>query len=234
MSIKFYKYSETGPRFENQDSLDAAAFDNSFYACIADGVGGSNCGKIASQESVSFFISQIISGKTNLKEIIISTHERLKNLQNSNIECSKMATTFTGCIIFENSLTAVHVGDSRLCILRGNGIKQLTEDQTEVDRLLKSGKIKYKDVETYPRKHIIESAIGASDFPTIQTFNFELVQGDRVLITTDGVHELISKVEFRDLSVRNKDINSFGLALVNLLNTRKLTDNASFILISVE
>ena len=117
---------------------------------------------MASEECLSFFLNNLKSGEVELQEIIKSAHQKLKDLQSINVECKGMATTFTGCLITGNLLNGVHVGDSRLCILRGNGIKQLSENHTEVERLLKAGKIKWEDVETYPRKHILESAVGAN------------------------------------------------------------------------
>lgn len=234
MSIDFYKYSDKGPRTENQDSLEVLTFNKSFIACVADGVGGANCGKLASEECLRFFVQKVKQSEFSLEEIILSSHHHLKDLQTKNIECKGMATTFTGCIIKDNQLNGVHVGDSRICILRGNGIKQLSENHTEVARLLRLGKLRQEDVDTYPRKHILESAVGINKLPLIQNFSFALMIGDRILITTDGVHDAISKLEFRDLSKKSKNINEFGNNIQILLKEKKLSDNTSFIVVSIE
>ena len=73
MKIESFKYSDSGPRLENQDSISVKEFEDFFVACIADGVGGRNCGSIASQESINFFLSEIINN--NVKH-----NEHLRNI----------------------------------------------------------------------------------------------------------------------------------------------------------
>jgi PPM family protein phosphatase len=234
VGLDFFTYSDKGPRTENQDSWDVATTDAGFVACIADGVGGGNCGKLAAVETVQRFIKKNSAGNiSELNVVVKSIHEEIKVLQIENRECKGMATTLTACIIKDNALHGVHVGDSRLCILRENGVKQLTDNHTELNTLLKSGKLKAEDAENYPRKHVLESAIGAKDMPTIQLFDFQLLPNDRIILTTDGVHEVISKIEFRDLSVKAETVEEFGQSIIKMLEMRKLTDNVTFLIISV-
>lgn len=234
MRVDFFKYTDKGGRNENQDSLDVRLINNSILiACIADGVGGANCGQVASEISVKEFHNKLNMGTGNMKEILLQIHNDLKSYQIENSNCKGMATTFTGCVLKGGVLEGVHIGDSRLCILRGNGIRQLTENHTEVNRLLKEGKISKEDVEFYPRKNVLESAIGAQRQPRIQNFIFRLMLNDRILLTTDGVHEIITKVEFRDKSINNPSIKDFGNSIIDTLKSRKLTDNVSFIILSV-
>ena len=80
----------------------------------------------------------------------------------------------------------------------------------------------------------MESAIGINRELTIQKFDFNIEDGDRILLTTDGVHELISKVEFRDMSINNKELNAFGDAIIKTLESKKATDNLTFMLIEID
>ena len=144
-----------------------------------------------------------------------------------------MATTFTGCLISDNKIKGVHLGDSRLCLLRGNGIKQLTVNHTEANRLFLAGKLTKDELDNYPRKNVIESAIGIKGQLTIQCFDFDLQLNDRIIISSDGVHGLISKIEFRDLSIKYKLLNEFGEALKSLLQKKGLIDNATFLIIEL-
>jgi protein phosphatase len=234
MKIGSFKYSDKGSRIENQDTVEALELNGFYIACVADGVGGGNCGKLASQTIVDLFISNKYDTNINLTEVIETAHNKIKYLQSVNTDCSGMATTFTGCIIDGNNLKIVHVGDSRLCILRGNGIQQLTDSHTEAYRLYRAGKIKFEDIKNYPRRHILESAVGIDENLTIQSLEFGLLQGDRILLTTDGVHDIISKQEFRDLSMRSDSVTVYGYEIVSLLKSKKITDNVSFVILSVE
>jgi serine/threonine protein phosphatase PrpC len=230
----YFQYTDPGPRDDNQDAIDIRHKESYTLACIADGVGGGSCGSLASTESVKFFSNAIDNPiYARLEDALQATHQRIKELQKKNEECHGMATTFTACLIRSGSLFGVHVGDSRLCILRGNGIKQLTDPHTEAHRLFLEGKLTFNDLATYPRRNVLESAIGIKGEIKIQTFRFDLQVGDRVLLTTDGVHDVINKLEFRDLSKESANVEQFGKKIIELLKDKRLTDNVSFILMDV-
>jgi protein phosphatase len=234
MKLGIFKYSERGPRLENQDAIGTVVMDDVFGACIADGVGGSSCGSVASSESVSEFISCMSERFLNLKSIIDRINDRLGMLQLESNECKGMATTFTGYFIVENILSAVHIGDSRLSILRNNGIKQLSHDQTELSMLLRTGQLSIEEAKTYPRRHVLLSALtGSRNRSMEQYMDFEILQGDRILLTTDGVHDLLTKVELRDLSINSLTVEEFGTKILKMLKSKSLTDNYSFIIVEV-
>jgi len=231
MNISSFCHSEIGPRDENQDTISLKNIEDCFVAGVADGVGGGNCGSIASNQSINYFFETLKINEFDLEKTILATHHNLTILQQNNPKCQGMATTFTATVIAGNLLKGIHAGDSRLCVLRGNGLKQLTTPHTEAERLVRDGRIKREDLSTYPRRNIIESALGIKGTPEVQAFEFKLLAGDRILLTTDGVHDLISKVEFRDMSITTPTIAEFGEKIKQKLSERKLTDNASFILI---
>lgn len=234
MNIRLYKYTDKGPRNENQDSFGYKRAENFFVACIADGVGGANGGKLASQKSVDEYLNGVNNTNINQNKIINQIHKSIVELQQKDERNSKMATTFTSCIIAQSKLEGGHLGDSRLCILRRNGIKQLTINHTEVNRLIKEGKLTLEEAKDYPRRNVLESAIGINRELIIQKFEFDLEHGDRLLLTTDGVHDVISKVEFRDMSKNNEDLDDFGDEIVKVLKSRNITDNTTFLLLELK
>ncbi|TDO77601.1 serine/threonine protein phosphatase PrpC [Flavobacterium chryseum] len=231
--MEIYQFTEIGPRTENQDSFGIKNQNNILIACVADGVGGANNGKFASQLSVDKFLESVHSYEDNLALIIESIHNTVLDYQEKDSNYKGMATTFTACLISKNKLKGIHLGDSRLCVLRRNGIKQLTQNHTEAKRLYKAGKLSFEEMNNYPRKNVIESAIGMKDKILIQPFYFDLEPKDRIIITSDGIHELISKIEFRDLSIKNKNLNIFGDELASLVKSKKMIDNSTFVIIEI-
>jgi serine/threonine protein phosphatase PrpC len=233
MQLEYFTHTERGPRPGNEDALQVAVNDFSGTFCVADGVGGSNCGSMASSISVTEFVTHA-TVNANLATLLKEIQNKLLEYQTMHPECKGMATTFTGCLVHEDKLLGIHAGDSKLFVLRRNGIKQLTETHTEAFRLYKAGKLSADEFLTYPRKNIIESALGTTTAPMIQEFTFDLESGDRILITTDGVHDFIAKKEFRDLSLQSSDVHEFGEKIILELANKPLTDNATFVLFSVE
>jgi len=231
--MNLYQYTEKGPRADNQDSYGFKNLNGFTVACLADGVGGANSGKFVSNLCVNKYLESISDFDDELIPIIESIHKSVLQYQLDLEEYRGMATTFTGCLISENKLKGVHLGDSRLCLLRGNGIKQLTINHTEANRLFLAGKLTKDELINYPRKNIIESAIGIKGQLKIQSFEFDLQFNDRIIISSDGVHELINKFEFRDLSIKYKVLKDFGDALISLLHEKVMIDNSTFLIIEL-
>lgn len=237
MKFDIEYYSDIGKRTENQDSfLFKLVDENVLISCIADGVGGKLGGGQASNISVNFFINQFKDNQIDhimLSKIILDINTKIIE-EASNGQNYGMATTFTGITIKDNILNGIHTGDTRVCILRGNGIKQLTNDHTEIARFIKEKKISFKESLSYPRKNIIESALGIIDRdPILQEFNFEILKGDRIILTTDGVHGIISKRDFRDISLKSNSSKDFLEALILYLKRKEPNDNNTIIVITI-
>lgn len=73
-----------------------------------------------------------------------------------------MGTTIVLVAVIYNKVYYLSVGDSRLYYISNdrNSIKQITEDDTYVNTLLKTNAIEQKDVENHPQKHVLTKAIG--------------------------------------------------------------------------
>ncbi|WP_316807382.1 PP2C family protein-serine/threonine phosphatase [Pedobacter agri] len=232
--FKVYSFSTIGPRGKNEDCCRVEHSANSLLACLADGVGGNKCGDVASQYTVSRFFEELkVNSEINLTDSLLSIHNEIKQKGDNDIKCSGMATTFTGCVITNNLARIIHVGDSRLYWLRGNGIKQLTQDHTEVAELLRRGKLTKEEALVYPRRNILQSAIGTEKAPSLQEITFEGIVGDRILISSDGFYEVFSKLKLRDVSLQFKKFEMFTQTIVKQLMSSKLNDNSSFIAIEI-
>jgi protein phosphatase len=234
--LKSYIKSLTGPRQNNEDYPLLRDFGALTIACIADGVGGNNCGEIASKLSADLFFSALKTAGAvdNLKNLIIDIDAQLKDYSKSHPLCSGMATTLSACIIQDHFLKGVHVGDSRVVILRGNGLKQLTDEHTESARLLNAGIITKSEFVEHHQRNILTSALGSSRALVIQEFEFKLNSRDRIILSSDGFHEVIGKLTLRDLSLANINIDEFGQAILDFLENSKLKDNCTFLLLEVE
>lgn len=230
MKYQHSSFSDQGPHSENQDSLLVSlTHDDLCIACIADGVGSEDCGQQAAQFATKFFVETLERNPSSeLWEVANAVNEDLLSRTKQGF-----VTTFTGVVIKGNELRGIHAGDTRVCLLRGNGLKQLTEDHTEYSRLLKAGKLTPEEAASYPRKHVLESALGTMTEPQLDSFGFKLQRGDRVLLTTDGVHNLMSKKELRDLSKANQNVHDFVSAVVKRIKETKPSDNYSLITIEI-
>lgn len=232
--MEYFSYTNIGPRKTNEDSLFITKDIGILYACIADGVGGLKHGEFASNFLTKEFSVYIKNNqKIDLSEFVRNANHNLIQIAKEDLKVETVGTTFTAGIISSNLIKGIHVGDSRVCILRGNGIRQLTIEHNEAGRLMREGKINPLDKANYPRKNIIESIIGNKELFEYQNFDFALQVNDRIILSTDGFHETLSKKEIRDISIRYKSLGEFFRQLVIEIESRILRDNTSFVCIEI-
>lgn len=217
-------YSDKGPRDQNQDFVAFERLKDTTIIVVADGVGGNKGGSTASKLACESFIKFIKNGYSP-GEALSATHSIVKENGANDPDLWGMATTLTGAIFSDKKMYGAHVGDSRIYQLRKNGIKQITEDHSEVSRLLKQGKITKEYAETYPRKNILYSAVGVSSEFVYHDFEIELEPKDRILIITDGIYSVLNKKEIRDISLKNSELPSFFDEILERTILSKPKDN---------
>lgn len=229
--------SEVGPRARNEDSLGIwAESPKVAMAAIADGLGGLQGGAAASQLAISEIERLIALGdlpSNDLHKVFSGLHEEIIQAQQRSAENRAMATTLSFIQIEEGGLKGAHVGDTRVMVARRNGIKRLTQDQTEAWRLFQGGVIDRSDYRTYPRKNVLYSALGAHRGIEVQEFSFETLPGDFIIMTSDGVHQLVSMSEFRDISKVSYTCAEFVGYVRQKVEERMPTDNFSIVVLRV-
>ena len=167
---------------------------------IADGVGGNNAGAIAS----SFVCENLKNIVLSDKNVLVDINSQLIMKSTENAKYSGMATTLSGVCIGDNMTSSFHVGNTRIFIFQGSYIKQITEDHTSVNWLIKTGRISPKDAETYDRRNEITACFGGGNPALINSLVFEennetLSNSKRIVLTSDGIHEYISIDELEDI-----------------------------------
>ncbi|EIQ1513593.1 protein phosphatase 2C domain-containing protein [Vibrio fluvialis] len=232
--MQTYLFSSKGPRITNQDAASLTYVSGGVLLCVADGVGGNNGGEVASKLAIEVFLREVISSKSSFSfsKAIEVAHNEIKERASEDTELSGMATTFTAVFVTSDRVIGIHCGDSRAYILRDNGIKQLSEDHSEVAKLIRSGKLTKEAAVDYPRKNVIYSALGSHKELVVDEFEFELVSQDRIVLVTDGVHGVVSKKTFRDTSLNSSSLKEWCDTIVTILEGLGPEDN--FTIASVE
>ena len=231
MRLDFAKATGLGPRQFNEDAVGQIWLGHdSLAVSVADGLGGMGGGAKASQLAIDAFVqcdfNHLLSSE-DLLAAVKNIHEKIVTAQQTDEGHRKMATTFTAAVIRDQKLFGAHCGDTRLIIARGKGIQRLTSDHSEGMRLLKAGKISKDEYVAYPRKHILDSALGSHKEPIIDTFMFPLQVFDKIVITSDGMHQKVKLRELRDVLALHSDPASFVLEAESLLISRAPDDNYS-------
>lgn len=172
---------------------------------IADGIGGTEGGDVASSMAIST-LKDILgrSPEKPLRECFAIIREKLATAAKADQSLSQMGTTLSVCIAQDNNVHVGHVGDSRVYHLRGQGIMDRTKDQTEIQKLIDQGVLTKARAKKYHRKHILLSALTAKTDYEFYENQFSLNVGDRIILLTDGVYNLIARQEIKEFSVKSE------------------------------
>jgi serine/threonine protein phosphatase PrpC len=133
----------------------------------------------------------------------------------------------------QNHLVVGHVGDSRTYHLHNGQIKQLSRDQTFVNRMVELGQLTPEEAEDHPRKNELQQAIGGQ--PDVQPglYQAKLSRGDWVLVCSDGLSNHVTADELQKMLEREASGSAEEAArrLTNLVNLRGATDNSTIVVV---
>ena len=235
MNFTFQSFSLGLDTRPNQDAIAVKCFSsNRLFAAIADGVGGQKGGEIASKIAVDWagrllFEDFSFSFDTVFAEIV----KELQKISLNDKTLIEMATTLSLITEKDGRIYFGHVGDSRIYHLRDKGLLQITQDQTEAALLVKQGILSVSRAKTYPRRSVLVSALSVKGDHELMTGSFEIMPRDRILLLTDGVYRLMTKIEIRDLSISSSSLAEFVRNVSERLCVKGLKDDASLIAVDV-
>ncbi len=247
--MMFYGKTDVGKkRSANQDDFIIKSYpDCTVAAVVCDGMGGVNGGNIASALAVSAFIRTVDeSPLCDLTEDEV-TSLLLKAVDEANIAVYDkagedpsllgMGTTLVGCIIRDDKLSAVNIGDSRLYVVRADGmIEQISHDHSYVQYLVDLGTMTKEEAKNSKNKNLITRAVGTERTVEGDTFSVDLCTGDSVFICSDGLSNLVEDEEIAKIvsdGAKNADLQSACEKLVSLANERGGSDNITSVILSV-
>ena len=126
-----------------------------------------------------------------------------------------------------------HVGDSRTYHLHQGRLIQLTRDQTLVNRLVELGQLTAEEAENHDRKNELQQAIGAQPDVDPGIYHGKLKRGDWVLVCSDGLTNHIPNSDLEKMLTREAAGSAEDAArpLLNLVNLRGATDNATIVVV---
>jgi protein phosphatase len=241
--------TDTGKiRTLNEDALLVLP-GNGLFA-VADGVGGSNSGEIASRRTVNgikdFFEENPVAQAAELdgesrddwfRDYFLRCFRKvncdIRDVAQAQPENKGMATTAVAAYFYDGVLYITNIGDSRAYMIRAGEICQLTEDHSYVADLVNAGTLTKSEARDHPRKNMITRAIGAVAEADPDFFSFDTEKGDRLLLCSDGLHGEVTDDDIRDIIVSESDMNSICGKLVQRANDNGGKDNITVVCLEV-
>ncbi|MBN2367176.1 MAG: protein phosphatase 2C domain-containing protein [Calditrichaeota bacterium] len=207
--IEYGSKSDIGMvRSDNQDFFgkfpsgnDELSYPGGQLFIVADGMGGHERGREASEAAVNTFGEKYYSSSRNdipakMKEAMIAANEQVYRLANRAEGFVKMGTTCSALVISDKYAYIAHVGDSRIYRINSGGIEQLTQDHTQVAEMFRKGILSEQEAEDHPSKSVLVRALGVKPETEVDVIgNIELQADDYFLLCSDG----LARVPLEDL-----------------------------------
>ena len=213
---------------------------------VADGVGGHNAGDVASRIAVTVFqewaekFSKPPDGSlgtspaeklTTLKKLAKEANQRVHTHSLNGDSNNGMGTTLIAGFITQFQLIYVHVGDSRLYILRDGAISQITTDHSLVQKMVDVGQLTPQEARVHPKRNIIDRAVGFELAVHADCEIYPLYPEDVVLACTDGLHDMIvDDKEIAELITTAPDLDTASRNLINKALDYGGKDNVTLVL----
>lgn len=181
--------------------------------CVCDGMGGHNKGDYASKLAIDI-ISEEFRNKSGFFSLFTLRHwigkvfRRVNNQiyeeAQSDPKYKDMGTTINMVILYGDSVVVANAGDSRAYAVKRNKLQRLSEDQTYVEYLYRTGKISEEEMETSSQRHILMNAIGSLPSASYDIKTYTNLSHS-ILVCTDGLYNNASEEEIhRVLSSRER------------------------------
>lgn len=202
---------------------------------VADGMGGHKGGGVASSVAVDVMRRVIEASKETdperiLDDAVLMANSSVRKCAGESDELTGMGTTAVLATIIDDELYVANIGDSRLYVV-GQKIEQITVDHSYVEELVKMGTLDREMARTHPKKNIITRAIGAAEVAQADFFKVKLKPGDKILMCTDGLTNMIEDEDIRRIINSKRDIVEMAEGLVGRANENGGKDNISVILV---
>jgi serine/threonine-protein phosphatase Stp1 len=218
----------------NEDSFTSR--DDLGLWAVADGMGGHQAGDLASQ-NVTEALKKIAKSR-DIGELLHATRLAIRKANSYLISLASQydstrlpGSTVAALLICGSEAAVVWAGDSRIYRLRNRLAEQITRDHSHVQELVDQQLIQPEEAESHPMANVITRAVGIEDPLELDVLNFDVLDGDRFLLCSDGLSRLVSLEEIQNL-LQTQELEESVQSLLHTALVRGAPDNVT--IVSVE
>jgi protein phosphatase len=232
MRVRFSARTHVGMRREvNQDAYGSGEPGEATLLVVCDGMGGHAAGEVAStlgvETIVAAYRAELAPGEA-LREAFTAANKRIYEEGRGS-----MGTTGVAALFLHNVLHVANVGDSRAYLVREDEIVQISQDHSFVSDQVAAGLMTPEQARSSNIRNIITRALGHSADVQVDLFSAPLRPGDTVVLSSDGMHGLITDEEIAEVT-GVLTLEEAAQRLVDTANERGGTDNITVVIARVD
>lgn len=173
---------------------------------VADGMGGHRGGATASRLAAETVKEQFLAAASPdltevLQQALTTANSIIWTQAQNNADLRGMGTTTSALVVRDGQGWFAHVGDSRIYRIRGEEIRQLTDDHSLVASMVREGLLTSQEAENHPRRNVLQRSMGVSEEVEIDVGGpLDLQPGDTFIICSDGLHGVVKEEEMKQVA----------------------------------
>jgi protein phosphatase len=218
-------------REKNEDSF--LVDDRLSLFAVADGMGGHRGGAVASSTSLEALRAAFASGQ-DMADAIKRANAAVFETAADEPLLEGMGTTLTAVqALGDASVLVGHVGDSRAYLIHEGALRQVTEDHSLVEELVREGRLTKEQAEIHPQRSIITRALGVDPDIDVDVHPIDVVPGDRILLCSDGLTTMLRDRDIERVARLEPDPRHAADRLVDAANEAGGEDNITVLVLDV-
>jgi PPM family protein phosphatase len=241
-------------RSSNEDSCCSRPDTGLFV--VADGMGGHVAGEVASRiavEAIEAFIEETAGADKNrtwpfpfepslsldanrLKAAFRLANRRIASAIHDSHDLRGMATTASAILLGADGRACVgHVGDSRVYVLDGSGLRQITHDHSWVEEQVRAGTLSASAARQHPWRNVVTRALSGGDDPEVDVTEVTPVPGERYLLCSDGLFTVVTDERIEEiLGDRTATLTQICQRMVDTANEAGGPDNITTLVLQID
>ena len=240
MMLRAAASSDVGLRRRINEDRYALAPDLGLYL-VADGMGGHTAGQVASELAADAALQALraledasASLAEKLRYAVASANRAIYTTARERPELAGMGTTLVCLLAGEGRAALAHVGDSRAYLVRGDRIRQLTDDHSIVGELLRRHQISEDAAREHPHRHVLTRALGVRRAVEPDLAELTPMPGDLFVLCSDGLTNHVEDHEIAKTVNEEEDPQEACERLIDLANGRGGEDNTTLVVVRCE
>jgi len=213
---------------------------------VADGMGGAAAGEIASAMAVDIVLGELrtswIAQKDTdaeafvraIKQSTKAANQQINTYAAAHAEYRGMGTTATVAGILGDTLYLAQVGDSRAYLVRNGEARQITKDQSLMQKLIEAGELTEEEAAQSERRNIILQALGPEPTVKIDLTHQQVRRGDTLVLCSDGLSGQVTKDDIARVVSQESDLTAACKKLIDTANANGGPDNITVIIARFE
>jgi len=237
-----YAYKTDIGRVRKSNEDQAVVLMNSYnevFLAVCDGMGGANKGDVASKTAIDTLSMAFKKKKKHkgtyfdkawITRVFKAINKKIYNVSDHLKASEKdphkagMGSTAVVVLISGEKMMIANIGDSRAYLLRKGTLEQLTEDQTYVDYLVRTGKITKEAAQSHPDRHVLTNALGVFNSLSLSV-KFRDYHGETVLLCSDGLYNNLDSKEIANIISSDERSDQKIMSLIATANHAGGSDN---------